>query len=283
MQIPEKIAIADIDATDRLRPVDVAHAQFIADSIERKGNGVVGEGLDQPIIVRPKSAGGYQLVIGGHRHWAMVDLGWKELVVGKHVMVQELDDLEAKIAEIDENVARRDLNPLDRAIFIAKRRELFVKKYGETRGRKRKDIEFKEEEKNPNLGVFLSSRFSEETAKRIGYSKGTIDRALHIANNLSEEIIAAIRGTGVETNQQELLALAEAEPEQQLALARKISSGEAKTVLQAKWACGFERQPANDPQGRLLTNLSESFDKASKATRASFMKKFGLAYAETRR
>jgi ParB family transcriptional regulator, chromosome partitioning protein len=278
MQIPEKIAIADIDDSQRLRPVKESEVELIAVSIDERG-------LTQPIVVRPVNnlIGQYILVVGAHRLAAMRLLGWTELTVGEQVIVREMDETTARIMEIDENVARHELNPLDRALFLAERKRLYDLARGETRGRKRKDVEFKENEKVANMAIFSSPRFTKEVSERTNLSERTVRRAVELAERLSPEAIAAIRGTGVETNQQELLALAEAEPEAQLALARKISSGEAKTVLQAKWACGFEAQPANDPQARLLANLADAWDRASKPTRASFMKKAGLVYSETRK
>ena len=76
--MPQTIKLAHIDAADRLRPVNPDHVALIAASIETKGGGVKGNGLDTPFKVRPDGAGGWTLVTGGHRHAALVALGWDE-------------------------------------------------------------------------------------------------------------------------------------------------------------------------------------------------------------
>jgi ParB family chromosome partitioning protein len=202
----------------------------------------------------------------------MRSLGWKELVVGETVIIRDSDPLSAKIEEIDENLARNDLNALDRAIFFAERKNLYDQRRGETRGRKRKDVEFKEKEKRPNFGLLISPRFTEDAAKRTGWSHSTVKAACALALALDPQAIAAIRGTMLEDNQVELLALSKLETEQQRAVAGFIKAGTARNVLQAKWAAGIEKEPNHDPQANILRLLLENFEKASKPTRAQFMK-----------
>ncbi len=268
------ILIIDIDDSNRLRPVDPAHAALIAGSIEQKG-------LIQPIVARPAPQGAakpFILIAGANRLAAMRLLGWDKLVVGETVIIRETDETSAKIDEIDENLARYDLNALDRAIFIAKRKQLYDAQRGETRGRKRKDVDFKEEEKTANMAIISSPRFSEDAANRTNLSRRVIERACQLALALDPEAIAAIRGTMLEDNQAELLQLAALPPQQQREVAARIKSGEARNVLQGKWAAGIEKQPNNDPQARILAALLEGFEKAAKPTRAKFMKSYGLVY-----
>jgi ParB family chromosome partitioning protein len=266
------IKIDDIDVSNRLRPVDEAHAQLIAASIEEKG-------LTQPIVVRPVATGGFRLTVGAHRLRAMQILGYVELIVDDQVLIREMDDVAARIAEIDENISRYDLNPLDRALFLAERKKLYDQLRGETRGR-RKDVEFKEGKKVANLAIFSSPRFTKDVAVRTRIGERSVQRALFIAQRLSPQTIALIRGTMVEHNQQELLALAGQEPHEQKKLAAAIKSGEAKTVQQAKYVIGLEEQPINDPQQRILATLTDAWERASNRTRASFMRAAGLAFAE---
>lgn len=78
---PETIAIASIDASDRLRPVDPLKAEAISWAIEEKG-------LIQPVVVRADPAGaGYRLVAGAHRLAALVLLGRTELRVGAEIEI----------------------------------------------------------------------------------------------------------------------------------------------------------------------------------------------------
>jgi len=276
----ETILISDIDDSVRLRPVDAARVALIAASIETKTD--EGKpGLLQPIVARrnPDDDWKYILVVGAHRLAALRLLGWTKLTVGEHVIIRDTDALSARIDEIDENIARHDLNALDRAIFIAERKKLFDQQRGEARGRPlRKDTEFKEKLILAKLAIINSPRFSEDAASRTGLSKRTIERACELAKRLDKTAIADIRGTMLVDNGVELLALSKLEPEQQRAVASAIKSGAAKTVLQGTWAAGIAKQPLNDPQARLLANLLENFEKASKKTRADFMSSYGLVY-----
>jgi len=273
----ETILIADIDDTDRLRPIDPSHVALMAASIEQKG-------LLQPIVIRPAviddlSEKKFILIAGANRLAAMKSLGWKELAVGETVIIREADRLSAKIDEIDENLARYDLNALDRAIFIAERKKLYDQQRAETRGRPRKDTEFKEKEKMAKLAIIFSPRFSLDAAQRTGLSETVVKRACQLANALDRAAIAAIRGTMIEDNQVELLALSKLEPEQQRAVASHIKTGTARNVLQAKYAAAIEKEPRNDPQARILTALLDNFEKAGRHTRIQFMKSAGLVYA----
>lgn len=274
---PKTILIANIDDTNRLRPVDMAHAELIAASIEQKG-------LIQPIVVRPMfpladDQKNFTLVVGAHRLAGMRILGWQELIVGETVIIRESDEFSAKIDEIDENIARHDLNVLDRAIFMAERKRLYEERNATLgHGGNRKDVKFKEKIKRQSLPLDFSPRFTADAANRTGFSERSVRLAVQLAKALDPEAIAAIRGTMLENNQIELLALSKLPPEQQRAVAGFIKAGTARNVLHGKWAAKIEKEPRNDPQARVLTALLECFEKASKRTREQFMESTGLAY-----
>jgi ParB family chromosome partitioning protein len=257
--MPETIRIEQIDASDRLRPVEPDHVALIAASIE-------DHGLEQPIVVRP-AGGGYKLTIGAHRFAAVKSLGWTELEIGKHVLVREEDDLDAKISEIDENLARHELNALDRAVFLAERKHLHDKKRLTLgKGGDRKSQKFKEQINDPSWVVGFLPSFAEDAAKRLGHSKTSINRAVSIAERLDREAMKDIRGTMVERNQQELLALVELTPERQRAAAKAVREGRAGTVAQARVVIGVDKAIANDPQARLLAQVAAALTKCEHAT-----------------
>lgn len=266
------VKIDAIDASDRLRPVNPDHAAHIAESILKQG-------LQQPIVVRPEG-NGFKLIIGGHRLEAMKSLGWEELVVGQHVVVRETTDLDAAIDEIVENLARHELNALDRALFLAKLKRLYADKHrSHGRGGDRKSDKFKEEINGPTWLFDFSPRFSLEAQERVGLSKRAIDRAVSIAERLSPEVAAAIRGTLIERNQQELLSLIELEAPQQRLVADEIVAGRAKTVAQAKVAANLEVAADNDPQKRIWAQSVALWAKAEPATRAAILKSYGAVMA----
>jgi ParB family transcriptional regulator, chromosome partitioning protein len=263
-----KIADIDANAEGRLRPVDRDHSEFLAISIKEIG-------VEHPIVVRPTpdATKPYQLVIGGHRLDAFSMLGWTELEVGKHVVIREMSDDQAKLAEIDENLARHELNALDRALHLQERKRIYEAIYPETaHGKARKSG------KTQTLGLFRES-FSRQAAKKIGLSKSAVELAVKLASDLDPDAIKALRGTKIERNQKELLAIAALDPEQQRTVAGLIGAGAAKTSQQAKITAGLAEATAPDPQGRLYAALVEAWNKADKVTRASFLETAGLIYA----
>lgn len=267
----QTIQISDIDARDRLRPVDALKVDAIAAAIEEKG-------LIQPIVVRLRADGdGYQLIAGAHRLAALILLDKTELRIGSEVVIrEEANDEEARLSEIYENVFRGELTALDRAIHLATAKKIHDAKRGETRGRKRKDIELKEGKIIPETGIIFSERFTAEAAKRIGLSEASIQEAIQIFNALDPETIAAIRGTMVEHNQNELRQLADLPKAKQIDAAKRIGAGEARNVAQARVVIGIDRPVKDDPQKRIYDALLDNWNRASKATRAQFMSDAGL-------
>jgi ParB family chromosome partitioning protein len=270
---PTTIAIADITPSG-LRPVDPLRAQAYAASIEQRG-------LSQPISLRPDSAapGKYIVIDGDHRLQAFKILGWTELESGKHIVVQEVGEDEAQGRGLDANLFS-GMSALDRAIFLFEAKKRHDKKRGETRGRKRKDVEFKEKEKMADSAIIFSERFSKDAAKRVGLAEVVIKEACRIASRLNPDAIAAIRGTMVEDNQNELRQLADLDGLDQIAVAKAIQTGEAKNVLQGKVAAGLQEPEAENPQVRIAAKLTEAWTKADSTTRRAFMAEWGLAWAK---
>ena len=69
------------------------------------------KGFIQPIVVREVSGGAYEVVAGERRYQAAKSLGLKEIPT----IIKELDDKEAFILAIVENLQRQDLNPIEEA------------------------------------------------------------------------------------------------------------------------------------------------------------------------
>lgn len=265
------IPIDQIDASDRLRPIDADHVELIAASIEDRG-------LQQPIVVRPID-GGYRLTAGGHRLAALTKLGKTTLEVGREVIVREVGDIEAQIDEIDENLARHELNALDRAIFLAKRKALYEQMHPATaHGGDRKSRKAQAEIKSQTLRLGFSRRFTKDVASRVGLSERTIQLAVNLAEKLDAATIEALRNSPLRHNQRELMALAEIEPERQRNLAALIRDGEAKTVAQAKVHAGLEKAVVSDPQSRLYATLLDAWSRADSKTRAAFMAEADLIF-----
>jgi len=278
----QTIAISQIDASDRLRPVDPLVVEAYAAIAEQR----VSDGLSpliQPIIVRPWLAGAnsYKLTAGAHRLAVLQAIGREELVVGDDVIVRAEGDDNARDSEIFENLADAGLTALDRAIFLNEAKQRFDAKRGETRGRKRKDVEFKEKEIMAESAIISSQRFTKDAARRIGLAEVVVKEAVRIAKALDPLVIPQLRGTMIEDNQNELKQLAELDGGSQRKAVAAIRGGEVRTVAQARVAIGIDKPKSKDPQADIYADLLDRWSKASNKTKRQFMADVGLVYAET--
>ncbi|RXT52927.1 hypothetical protein B6S44_19500 [Bosea sp. Tri-44] len=221
-----RVRLADIDTSGRLRPVDEAHAQLIAASMN-EGRQI------QPVVLRVHPAGsGWKLVVGGHRHRAGEINGWDEI----DAVAIECSDDQARQIEIDENLARKELTALERAQFLAERKRVYEALHPQTaHGKARKSK--RNEGKVANFATFLS--FAKEAAKQTDLAPRTIRLSIELAGKLSPDAVALIRGTKIADNQAQLQALAALDGEQQLKVAREFAAGRATSVAKARVGAGI--------------------------------------------
>ena len=100
------VPVASI-ATNPLQP----RKHFDPTELEELTSSIRSSGLLQPLLVRPKGAGSYELVAGERRFRAIQSLGWREAPVH----VRELDDQAVLTVALIENLQRADLNPIEEA------------------------------------------------------------------------------------------------------------------------------------------------------------------------
>lgn len=84
---------------------------FDETTLEELADSIRQHGVLQPLLVRPLTSGGYQLV-AGERRWRASRLAELKEVP---VIIKELSDTEAMEIAIIENLQREDLNPIEEA------------------------------------------------------------------------------------------------------------------------------------------------------------------------
>ena len=84
---------------------------FDETALEELADSIRQHGVLQPLLVRPLTSGGYQLV-AGERRWRSSRLAELKEVP---VIIKELSDTEAMEIAIIENLQREDLNPIEEA------------------------------------------------------------------------------------------------------------------------------------------------------------------------
>jgi ParB family chromosome partitioning protein len=245
--------IAEIHIGDRLRPIDMNYVEAIAASMSQHGQ-------ISPIMIRRtpaknKGVTPFTLVAGGYRTTAAKLLGWTAI----DAIVVAADQTEAQLLEISENLYRNDLNPLDRAIFVMKFRELWEEKHGKiTAGGNQKA-----KEHDAPL-IFAPGRaLSRQVQERLGIGEDTYKRATRIGQNLHPTLRQAVRGTEAENDQSKLLKLAKLSADEQVKVAAALKeNGNLKPVLE--WLKG--PKAAVDPQEEIFKKVAALLAKAEPDT-----------------
>ncbi len=246
-----RLTLAVIDVGERLRATDSAHVDQLAESIGRRG-------LDTPIQVRQIPGGRYQLVAGAHRLAACHLAGLRDI----EAFVVEADEATAQLIEIEENLVRHDLTELDRAVFLARWKELYTQLTG-ARGRGRPS-----EKKGTNSSQFVLP-FAEAVHERLRLEPRSVNRAIARAG-LAPELRAVLAGHPAANNGSILDLLTRLDHDSQLNLAAQWPANFSLADIRAHVAEERGASPAAAPD--MFKALVKLWDKASADERARFRK-----------
>lgn len=168
-------------------------------------------GLLHPLLVSPEN----NLIAGLHRLEAVRVLGWEKIPahrLGEHSRA-------LRLAEIDENLARADLSPAERAAHQAERKKLYEEEHPETRSVLVRGGPGRGNKTNDTVS---SVSYAEKAAKTQGTSERTVQR--EAARGAAILDVASLAGTSLDTPK-ELDALASMPPEAQAPLIAKAKEG----------------------------------------------------------
>jgi ParB family chromosome partitioning protein len=170
------------------------------------------QGLLQPIVVCRTPEGALTLVAGWHRLEATKLLGHKNI----RASVLDINADEARLVEIDENLARADLSTAERSLHLAERKRLYEKLYPET--------------KHGVAGALAKHglqttemSFAETAASVRGKSIRTIQREIERAKKIPD--LRSLIGTTLDSPDQ-LDALAKLPADKQSDLIERAKAGE---------------------------------------------------------
>jgi ParB family chromosome partitioning protein len=98
--------------------VDQIHAnpkqprkRFDGEAVSGLAESIKAQGLIQPVVLRPRLEGGYELIAGERRWRAAREAGIAEVPA----VIREADDRDTLLLGLVENVAREDLSPIEEA------------------------------------------------------------------------------------------------------------------------------------------------------------------------
>ena len=109
--VDDTLSTSTLPINDIIPNKDQPRKTFDEAALEELAESIRLHGVLQPLLVRPLTTGGYQLVAGERRWRASRMAELKEVPV----IVKELDDTEAMQIAIIENLQREDLNPIEEA------------------------------------------------------------------------------------------------------------------------------------------------------------------------
>jgi ParB family transcriptional regulator, chromosome partitioning protein len=172
-------------------------------------------GLLNPVNILPDGT----LIAGNHRVAAARALGWTTI----RVRVVELSEVDAELAEIDENLRRNNLTVLEESEHLLRREELL-----EAKGMR---APANRPEKGDTVSPFSTTA---DIADGMGMTERSAQRRLQIAKGLDGEAKALIRGNEEIVNSTtQLLELARQPAERQRTIADLLMSGKASNVNDA--------------------------------------------------
>jgi len=193
------------------------------------------QGVMQPLLVRPISAGKYEIIAGERRYRAAKLAGLKEVPV----LVKTVDDQATAAMALIENIQREDLNPLEEAQGLGR----LIEEFGYTH---------------------------EQAAKAVGKSRSAVSNLLRLTQLAKAVQAMLLKGDIDMGHARALLPLAAA---QQVALAQKIAAQglsvrEAERLATKMTLTQNGKSPSktsisrvdNPDLKRIETNLSDKFN-----------------------
>lgn len=253
-----ELPVADIVCRDRLRPVSEAGVAALLASIGELGV------IKDAIHVRKKKDGSFHLMAGGHRLEAAKRLGMQTIPVKAWTCTDDW----ARLMEIDDNLAGAELTPLDTAVFLARRKEVYERLHPETArglaGAKARWTNASE------LGSFAST-----TAEKLGISERQVQKIVAAGERLDPRDAQLLRQSPRPVSLKDLTEIAKttSAPER-YHVVEALAAGKAKSAAEARrsWAGreGGAIAP-KDPVEEAFKALRTAWLRAPKAARRRFV------------
>jgi ParB family transcriptional regulator, chromosome partitioning protein len=218
-------------------PVDQIHPnprqprrRFEPDAATGLASSIRMQGLLQPVVVRPRAAGGWELIAGERRWRAAKEAGLGALPA----LVRDADDRDTLLLSLVENVAREQLSPVEEARAYA----LLLDEFGLTLG---------------------------DVAERVGKAKPTISNRVRLLDLPDDVLWMVARGELTERHARAVLAVPDREGQKRLAK-RIVEQGlSARAAERAAQDAGAKRKPRRktvvDPA--LAARVREAFAQAT--------------------
>ena len=151
------------------------------EEMEKLAESITQHGVLMPGLVRPRAAGGYEIVAGHRRKFASMKAGVREMPV----IVRDMDDDTAVILMVDSNVQRENVLPSEKARAYKMKLDAIKRKAGRP-----------SKENSAQVGQNFSV---EKVAEDAGESKSQIQRYIRL-NELIPELLEMVDGNEIKFN-----------------------------------------------------------------------------------
>ena len=207
------VSIDKIIIPPHRRAITKSRVESLADSIRELG-------LMNAISLRDDMT----LIAGRHRIAAYRRLGLTEIQAN----IFTYSDLQAELAQIDENLERSPLTDLEHSEQLNRRKAIYESLHPETkRGGDRRS------ERTKGKIVPFDS-FANDTAKKLGVTPRSVNKDLEIDRNLDDQAKELIRGTPIANKKGELHKLGNLSAKEQKRVAKEIAAGKITRVPTTK-------------------------------------------------
>jgi ParB family chromosome partitioning protein len=113
--------LGELNISDIVRGRYQPRREFEQNALDELAASIRTQGVMQPIVVRPKPQGGYELIAGERRWRAAQQAGLEKIPA----VIKDVSDEQASAMALIENIQREDLNPLEEAQALERLREEF--------------------------------------------------------------------------------------------------------------------------------------------------------------
>ena len=260
------LPLESIQIGDRLRSVNQSAVTHIAESIRRHG-------LQNPIQVRNLGDSSYALIAGAHRFQAMRSIGQTKI---EAFVLDHLDADQIDLLEIDENLMRSELHPLDRGRFLFRRKRIHERLHPTTKhGGDRVSADYKA---TPRQKSFVT-----ETSAFTPFSPWTIRRALRIGEKILPELQDELAETALAYREGDLYRISGMDEQEQHRVLTALHEAEEEprtlSLLMRQQADGHDASEDPSPQleakpadpTSTLQRLQTLWIEANKDEQAQFM------------
>lgn len=263
-----RAALDEIIVRDRLRPVREAGVESLLASIGETGV------MKDAIHLRKKKDGNLYLIAGAHRVEAARRLGWADIEA--KVWTDCTDDW-ARLMEIDDNLAGAEMDALDTAVFLARRKEVYERLHPETRAKKGAALVAARWDTADIMSVVS---FAKATAEKFGMTDRHVRRMIAGGAKLGPDDIRQLRRAPRPILQKDLIEIGKiAETGEKYSVIAALAEGKAKSAAEARraWKALEDgtAKPAKDPVEEAFKALMSAWNRAPQNVKRRFVHEMG--------